>query len=43
MWADKENYVKLIIHHGMLRDHMPDQVIKALERIFLQDHSVQNV
>lgn len=43
MWADKENYIKLIIHPGMLSDHMPDRVMKALERIFLQDHAVQEV
>jgi len=43
MWADKENYVKLIIHPSMLSDHMPDRVMKVLERIFLQDHAVQEV
>lgn len=43
MWADKENYVKIIIHPGMLSDHMPDRVMKALERVHLnvqEDHSV---
>lgn len=43
MWADKENYIKLIIHPSMLSDHMPDRVMKVLERIHLQDHGVQEV
>ena len=43
MWAEKENYLKLIIHPGMLSDHMPDRVMKAMDRIFLQDHGVQEV
>ena len=43
MWADKENYVKIIIHPGMLSDHMPDRVMKALGRIFIHDQSVQEV
>ncbi|XP_078347675.1 diacylglycerol lipase-beta-like isoform X2 [Oculina patagonica] len=43
MWADKENYVKIIIHPGMLSDHMPDRVMKALDRMFLQEHRVQEV
>jgi len=43
IWADKENYVKLIIHPSMLSDHLPDRVMKVLERVFLQDHAVQEV
>lgn len=43
IWADKENYIKLIIHPSMLSDHMPDRVMKVLERIHLQDHEVQEV
>ena len=43
IWADKANYVKLIIHPSMLSDHLPDRVMKVLERVFLQDHAVQEV
>lgn len=43
MWADKENYVKLVIHPGMLSDHMPDRVMKALGGILTQDTTVQEV
>ncbi|RMX38306.1 hypothetical protein pdam_00010928 [Pocillopora damicornis] len=43
MWADKENYVKLVIHPSMLSDHMPDRVMKALGGILTQDTIVQEV
>jgi len=43
MWADKENYVKLIIHPSMLSDHMPDRVMKVLGKVFLQEPAVQEV
>lgn len=46
MWAEKDNYVRIIIHPSMLSDHMPDRVMKALERVSLnlkEDHRVQEV
>ena len=43
MWADKENYVKLVIHPSMLSDHMPDRVMKALGGILTQDTIVLEV
>lgn len=46
MWADKENYAKIIIHPSMISDHMPDRVMRALERVSLlirEHHNVQEV
>lgn len=46
MWADKENYAKIIIHPSMISDHMPDRVMRALERVSLlirKHHNVQEV
>ena len=46
MWADKENYTKIVIHPDMLSDHMPDRVMKALATVAIGvqgDCSLQDV
>lgn len=37
IWTDNTDYDEVLISPGMIQDHLPDKVLKALNRVFIHD------